>query len=570
MPNVIFLVLRRMRAPLITLILIYAISVFGLVVIPGVDNHGQPYRMDFFHAFYFVSYTATTIGFGEVPYAFTYTQRMWVVVCIYLSVIGWAYAIGTTFSILQDKSFQQAVQLARFANRVRRISEPFFLICGYGQTARLLCRVLDDQQIRFVVLELREERVHDVTFADYRFDVPAYAGDASNPKLLELAGITHSLCRGVLAITGNEEANLSVTIAAHVLRPALLSVGRSKTRAVAENMASFGTNRVINMFDAVGAQFRRSLHAPHTSRLWDTLSDFPGEPLPPLVKPPRGHWVIVGFGRFGHAVKEALDCEGATVTVIDLEDQTELPPEQYVQALGVDAASLKAAGIERAVGIVACHDHDSHNLSAIATARAIHPGLFVIARQNLANNGMLFEAFKPDVTVVRSEVMSHECLRALTTPTLARFLGQIQTRSESWSQALMREIEGLCELYVPATWVVHLTAENAGAIYALLAQPQPALELRHLMANPQEYTRRLRALPLMLTRAGRDILLPPPETPLAFGDAILFAGTTGARSAQDVILDQYPVIDYVRTGLDQPQSWLFRRLAAWRAARLQQ
>ena len=75
----VFLILRRMRAPLITLIIIFTLSVFGLTLIPGQDANGQAYRMGFFDAFYFMSYTATTIGFGEIPYAFTYGQRMWVV-----------------------------------------------------------------------------------------------------------------------------------------------------------------------------------------------------------------------------------------------------------------------------------------------------------------------------------------------------------------------------------------------------------------------------------------------------------------------------------------------------------
>jgi len=38
----IFLIMRRMRAPLITLIVILAVSVLGLTLIPGQDGGGQP------------------------------------------------------------------------------------------------------------------------------------------------------------------------------------------------------------------------------------------------------------------------------------------------------------------------------------------------------------------------------------------------------------------------------------------------------------------------------------------------------------------------------------------------
>ena len=110
-----FLVLRRMRAPIIARIVIYAISVCGLTLVPGVDAAGRPAPpLSFFHAFYFISYTATTIGFGEMPNAFSDAQRLWVIVCIYLSVIGWSYSVITLIALLQDKGFQKTLTANRF------------------------------------------------------------------------------------------------------------------------------------------------------------------------------------------------------------------------------------------------------------------------------------------------------------------------------------------------------------------------------------------------------------------------------------------------------------------------
>src|SRR5215203_347537 len=127
----VFLILRRMRTPLIVLIVIFAVSVLGLTVIPGQDLDGRPSHMGFFDAFYFMSYTASTIGFGELPYPFTYSQRMWVTISIYLTVIGWAYAIGSLLSLIQDRAFRNALALQRFTRKVRRLREPFLLFAGY-------------------------------------------------------------------------------------------------------------------------------------------------------------------------------------------------------------------------------------------------------------------------------------------------------------------------------------------------------------------------------------------------------------------------------------------------------
>ena len=52
MSDILVLVLRRLRAPLITLIAVYAIAIFGLVLMPGTDPSGQPWRLSVFDAFY--------------------------------------------------------------------------------------------------------------------------------------------------------------------------------------------------------------------------------------------------------------------------------------------------------------------------------------------------------------------------------------------------------------------------------------------------------------------------------------------------------------------------------------
>lgn len=61
------LIMRQMRAPFIILIFAFSISVISMVIAPGVDDQGNTWHLSIFQAFYFVSYTATTIGFGEIP-----------------------------------------------------------------------------------------------------------------------------------------------------------------------------------------------------------------------------------------------------------------------------------------------------------------------------------------------------------------------------------------------------------------------------------------------------------------------------------------------------------------------
>ena len=153
------LVLRQMRAPFITLIIGYSITMLGLVLTPGLDDQGNPWHMSFFDAFYFVSFTATTIGFGEIPYALSNAQRMWAVITIYVTVISWFYALGKILSLMQDPTFKAALKRSTFSKGIRDIHEPFILICGFGETGTALTRALTEHSIRAVVIEQDNQKI---------------------------------------------------------------------------------------------------------------------------------------------------------------------------------------------------------------------------------------------------------------------------------------------------------------------------------------------------------------------------------------------------------------------------
>ena len=100
--------LRGLRAPLLMIVAVFTFCVVGLSLMPGVDADGNPHRLSLFDAFYVMSYTATTIGYGEVPNEFTIPQRMWVAGSIFASVFTWTYAVTAMFYTLTAPGFREA------------------------------------------------------------------------------------------------------------------------------------------------------------------------------------------------------------------------------------------------------------------------------------------------------------------------------------------------------------------------------------------------------------------------------------------------------------------------------
>ncbi|MBE2295754.1 MAG: NAD-binding protein [Phycisphaerales bacterium] len=557
-----FLALRRMRAPLITLISIYAVSVLGLTLIPGIDAQGQPNRISFFHAFYFISYTATTIGFGEIPNAFSESQRLWVIFCIYLSVIGWAYSIGTLLALLQDKNFQKAVRLQRFNRAVRHMREPFYLVCGYGETGQLICRALDQLQMRAVVVEIDEARVSQLDLHGHTADIPALVADARQPEVLKLAGLTHRHCLGVIALTNDDNANLAIAISVRLLAPKLPALCRAETIEAATNMASFGTRHIINPFDKFGRYLALALGAPAAYHLLEWLTGVPGTTVVPHRDPPRGQWVLCGYGRFGKVMVSALEQAGVLVTVIDREPPPDDSQRHWVRGDGTGVPALLEAGIHNAVGIAACTCDDIDNLSVVVTARSLNPKLFVVLRQNLQANQALFDAFESDFTVVPSRIVARECLAILTTPLLAPFLWQIKQRGDAWASTLLDQLTERFGWEAPTVWSVGVDARQAPALLEWLSHNAQTISLGDLLCDPHDRSQDLACRVLYLKRDdGSTVMLPHRRTPIQAGDQLLFVGQATVRGVFELSLNNKNALDYVLHGREIPGGWIWEQLA---------
>lgn len=562
MGDVLFLALRRLRSPLITLITVYAISVGGLVLMPGEGAGGH---LSFFHAFYIVSYTATTIGFGELPGVFSNAQRAWVTLTIYLSVTGWAYAVGSLFALAREEVFRAAAARRRFAARVRRLEDPFCIIAGYGQSGTALAHAFDDIGIRSVILELRPERAARPDIEIYRAPPLSLACDARWPDILADAGVHNRNCRALIVLVGDDENAQAIAIGASALNPGLQVLARVHSGIAEANLEGFPNITVINPFATFATNLEMGVAMPAVLWVEEWLTSVPESPCPSPPQIPRGHWLILGYGRFGHAVAQALERSGSSWKALDANPL--LPDEEHLLHTDNSVDSLASAGIGEAVGIVACTDRDAMNLALVTRARKLNPRLFVIVRQNHVAERSLIEAAHANLCFVKADLMVHECLQLLVAPLLNRFLLQVRRdgsqRAEQIAVRLLTELEER----VPSLWVFDCDDRQPGLRDVLNGRADAPLRLEELQINPLDPGQRLDALPLFLLRGDAQTMLPGPSTILRRGDRILFAGRPGVERLQHHFhLDPSP-LEYVRSGVEPARSWIFRRIHARRHAR---
>jgi len=531
--HILFLVMRRMRAPLIVMISITAISVLGMVLIPGMDEQGHPYHMRFFEAFYFVSFMTTTIGFGEIPHAFTPEQRFWVTLCIYPTVVGWLYAFGSIVSLMQDNVFKETVFHNAFSRHVRHLREPFFLICGYGATGHLLVNRLTSEYRQCVVVDVDQQSINELTVEDLHLYVPGLSADASESEHLIKAGLKHPLCRAVAAITNDDRVNLKIAMTARLLHPDIPVVARTNFSDTSINMHAFGVHHIINPFEIFAEDIAEAMMHPNHYRFRALLlEDYEDTATERLSSMTDKHWVLCGFGRLGQKLYHRLTGEGVSFVVVDAFPDRNPLPESAIIGRGIDETALMKAGIGDAAVIIAATDDDMDNLSIIMAARQLNPQIFSIARQVARTNDELFDTANIDMRMQCNYLVARKSHTWLSTPLLHDFSDQIAQMSEKSVNRLMQRIFSKVSADKFQTWQVRLDNRDAPGIAELFRQGME-LKMAHLLKDPWHPEESLPHIALLVEHNGREWILPGPSLPLKEGMNILFCGcrTTIWRAA---------------------------------------
>ena len=568
MDDIIWLTMRRLRTPLIVLILVYSFSVFIMVQVPGQDTDGNPVQVGYLDAVYFIAVMATTIGFGEFPFPFTHLQRLYAFILLFPNVIAWLYSIGTIISLLVDPQFRAVMARSRFSKRVRNMRSNFYIVCGFGHTGKMIVSGLLKRGISASVLEREQDIVHGMALDDQFAHLPALAGDVTDRRLLDIAGLDPRTkhCIGVIAITNDDHANLTIAITSKLLRPELLVLARAETQRVADNMASFGTDATVDPYTIFAQRLFLALSSPTKYLVQDWLISVPGSRLRSELDPPDGRWIVCGVGRFGSRMAAILDEAGIPFTVIDVHPERVAKWSDSLLGRGTEAVTLDEARVRDAVGIIAGTGDDMDNLSIVMTAREMNPHLFVVARQENPQNDELFDASSADLVARRSLIVARRILMLATTPLLPVFIDHMIHHDEAFANTVKHRLSSVLEGRSPGLWTMHLTGPWAHSLREAKSENVP-VRMEHLTQNAR--TPAYESLPcvcLLLERGSSRIFLPSPEQALIEGDTLLFAGRGAARDEMLFALREPTALVSVASGRPQPRGAIMRRLARKRVA----
>jgi len=558
-------VLRYIRRPVFVLIIVYAIGITGMALIPGQNADGSVEYMSLFHAFYFFTFTATTTGFGEIPNEFTDAQRLWTIFCLYMGVVAWLYAIGSTLRLVQNPHFLLSLNEHLFANSVRRINHPFFLICGFGDTGSILARGLSEHWLGAVVLDTDPERINALALRDYRVKMPGLCADPGVPRHLIDAGVRLPNCKAVVVLTKDEEVNLQISIMARFLSPDIPILCRSTSKRHIEHLETLGKVTVINPFEIFAQLLSMAITAPRLHNLNSCLVGAKGVELGHPLDVPIGDWILCGYGRMGKWLHKYFVRHGVRPVIID-PDVGEVAGASTIIHGHADHHSLKEAGIDSAAGVVAGTDRDHDNLSILMCIRALRPQAFTIVRQNQHENQIAFDAANAELILQSSLTTARRILKHLISPQIQILVENLREQGEVITRQLVDQLRIAIGDNPPHLWRINICPAEAGAVVEHLNQHSPMC-LGELIRNPYDLHRNIACMAFTIQRDHKLILLPDIRERLHVGDEILLCGTRSSETLLAATLNNAYTLHYLITGIDAPRGFFFRWVESLRKAK---
>ncbi len=143
---------------------------------------------------------------------------------------------------------------------------------------------------------------------------PGLCADSSIPYNMIKGGLQHPQISGIVALTNKEPVNLKIAITSKLLNSDLPVICRGETPQYEDNMASFGTDHIVDPFTIFADHMALALRKPSVFLLYNWLTGVPDNQIPDPIFPPDGTWILCGYGRFGKAMHARLSESGSTVS----------------------------------------------------------------------------------------------------------------------------------------------------------------------------------------------------------------------------------------------------------------
>jgi voltage-gated potassium channel len=173
---------------------------------------------------------------GSLP-QMTRPEQAWAIVVIVVGLSTFLYLYGNVLTLLFSGEVMRVYERRKMERRIDALTN-HYVICGYGNTGRVLATELAQAGRPLVVVDREEKNVEDAVTDGHL----AVQGDCTQDNVLLAAGLDRA--RAAVAALNSDSANVFVTLSARQLNPRLHIVSRADEEATVSKLERAGADRV--------------------------------------------------------------------------------------------------------------------------------------------------------------------------------------------------------------------------------------------------------------------------------------------------------------------------------------
>jgi len=248
-------VFSKLKKPIISLLIVLAIGVFGYKFISDVS---------FVDALYQTVITISTVGFGEI-HPFNGTEKIFTVFLILTSIGIFGYVITVISEYIANNQLSDDLKLKKVEKQIKKLVN-HTIVCGYGRNGKQAVSKLLNYKKSCVVIENEEEAIQELK----KMAIPYIVGDATNDDNLVKAGI--SKANSLITVLSNDADNLFVVISARQIKNNLNIISRASDDSSSKKLKIAGANKVIIPNKLGGEHMASLVVTPDLIEFIDNLS----------------------------------------------------------------------------------------------------------------------------------------------------------------------------------------------------------------------------------------------------------------------------------------------------------
>jgi voltage-gated potassium channel len=251
--NKFFSLLRRLREPLIIIILVHYFGTIGYMAIEDF-----PPLIAFYQTFIGIS----TIGYGEIL-PMDSAGRLFTIFLDFAGITSFFYATGVLAELVFKEDILGIYREWKMLKEIQKL-EGHYVVVGFNPIAKEVVRFLKERGYKVVVVldKLDDEIKKELEIEHIKYFV---VGEPYRKSTLKLANVQKA--RALITTYTDEAKNISIIVTARLLRPdretfEIIAVAR--TPETAEKLKELGANHVIVPDQIVAGRIAALIFHPHT------------------------------------------------------------------------------------------------------------------------------------------------------------------------------------------------------------------------------------------------------------------------------------------------------------------